>query len=72
MGNERETNSSGNNTENNSILCKYWKELFDPKTENILGNALSSQDDQKTMKNNTTNETLKNIISDFLQIFSKK
>ncbi|MGA9188990.1 MAG: hypothetical protein WB014_10660 [Methanosarcina sp.] len=72
MGNGGETNSSGNNTENNSILCKYWKELFDPKTENILGNALSPQDDQKTMKNNTTNETLKNIISEFLQMFSKK
>ncbi|MDR7667218.1 hypothetical protein RG963_15845 [Methanosarcina sp. Z-7115] len=72
MGNGGETNSSGNNTENNSILCKYWKGLFDPKTENILGNALSPQDDQKTMKNNTTNETLKNIISEFLQMFSKK
>jgi hypothetical protein len=72
MGNGGEINSSGNNTENNSILCKYWKGLFDPKTENILGNALSPQDDQKTMKNNTTNETLKNIISEFLQMFSKK
>ena len=71
IGNGGEDSFSGNNTENNFTLHKLI-ELFDHQTENISEDNISSKDDQKMMKNYTTNETLKNIISDFLQMFSKK